>query len=75
MSRRLRLAAFLAAVPALAVAAAWFESPSDALAAPAPRVRVEILALVQRVSELRAQYKAAGYTVTRWGAEHPKWKQ
>jgi hypothetical protein len=34
----------------------------------------EILALVRRVSELRTRYKAAGYAVTRWGAEHPKWK-
>jgi hypothetical protein len=34
----------------------------------------EILALVRRVSELRTQYKAAGYAVTRWGVEHPKWK-
>jgi hypothetical protein len=34
----------------------------------------EILALVRRVSDLRTQYRAAGYAVTRWGAEHPKWR-
>jgi hypothetical protein len=33
----------------------------------------EIVALVRRVSELRAEYKAARYAVTRWGAKHPKW--
>jgi hypothetical protein len=33
----------------------------------------QILALLRRVSELRAQYQAAGYAVTRWGADHPKW--
>jgi hypothetical protein len=34
----------------------------------------EILALLRRASELREQYRAAGYAVTRWGAEHPKWR-
>jgi hypothetical protein len=34
----------------------------------------EILALVRRASEVRAQYKAAGYAVTRWGSEHAKWR-
>jgi hypothetical protein len=33
----------------------------------------QILALLRRASELRAEYRAAGYAVTRWGAEHPKW--
>jgi hypothetical protein len=33
----------------------------------------EIVALVRRVSELLAEYKSAGYAVTRWGAKHPKW--
>jgi len=35
----------------------------------------EILALLRRVSELRAMYKARGYLVTRWGAQHPKWPE
>lgn len=34
----------------------------------------QILALLRRASELRAEYQAAGYAVTRWGAEHPKWR-
>jgi hypothetical protein len=34
----------------------------------------EVLALLRRVAELRAEYKAAGYAVTRWEPEHPKWR-
>ena len=33
----------------------------------------EVVPLVRRVSELRAEYKAAGYAVTRWGVKHPRW--
>ena len=33
----------------------------------------EILALLRRASQLRTEYKSAGYAVTRWGAAHPKW--
>jgi hypothetical protein len=34
----------------------------------------EILALLRRVKQLRAEYKATGYAVTRWASEHPKWR-
>ena len=34
----------------------------------------QILALVRRAVELKAEYKAAGYAVTRWASEHPKWR-
>jgi hypothetical protein len=34
----------------------------------------DILALVRRASELRTQYKGAGYAVMRWEPEHPKWR-
>ena len=34
----------------------------------------EILALLRRVKQLRAEYRAAGYAVTRWASEHPKWR-
>jgi hypothetical protein len=34
----------------------------------------ETLALLRRAAELRAEYKAAGYAVTRWEPEHPKWR-
>jgi hypothetical protein len=33
----------------------------------------EILALLRRLSELREQFRAAGYFVTHPAAEHPKW--
>jgi hypothetical protein len=34
----------------------------------------QILALLRRVSELRASYQQAGYVVTHSAAEHPKWR-
>jgi hypothetical protein len=34
----------------------------------------QILMLLRRVSELREQYRAAGYVVTHSAAEHPKWR-
>ena len=34
----------------------------------------QILALLRRVSELRAHYQEAGYVVTHSAAEHPKWR-
>jgi hypothetical protein len=34
----------------------------------------QILALLRRAAELRAEYKAAGYAVTRWASQHPKWR-
>ena len=34
----------------------------------------QVLALLRRVSELRAQYRAAGYVVTHSASEHPKWQ-
>ena len=33
-----------------------------------------ILALLRRVRELRAEYEAAGYSVTRVPSEHSKWR-
>ncbi len=34
----------------------------------------QILMRLRRVSELREQYRAAGYVVTHSAAEHPKWR-
>ena len=34
----------------------------------------QVLALLRRVSELRREYEAAGYTVSHSPAEHPKWR-
>ena len=34
----------------------------------------QVLALLRRVSALRAEYQAAGYLVTHSAAEHPRWR-